>query len=583
MGWKFLRCARLIFVAVLILSISAFIGNLSGQARAVRVVVGRILDAQSGVGIDGVAVTVRGASRSQRVVSSNGGAFTISGLVPGDYLVQAAKAGYIDGGYGQREPSGSLQALHVDAAFEQLQVAVRLWKCAVLAGEVSDEAGDPVAGLSVEALVLAHGAAGPQLLTKSVAVTDDRGSYRFSTLAAGIYIVALPSPFPRHTDHSYEQLAPLYYPGSRSVDAASPVSADPGAELSGIDFKLDQARAVAISGHIVSIPGEPLPSSPLTVIASPLDSGDVGLPISWISKVYSLPDGQFALWLARGRHVLRIDAPPASAGSGPTSAVEDGDGKITLELQTGSTPIIPAASALPTLIAQTPVTVTDEPLNDLSLALTHGGRISGRFEFNGTQPSVQALSSSYVSVISLEGHNVGSISPARIEQDGTFLTAGLPDGAYELSWTLPGSWFFRKMSGPVNASHAVIDVTHDSTTSVVIQLASTGAKLGGYVRGSDGTVRPDAFIYAFAANPAARFGVSRSMVRAGEFRPATDGHYTLSGLIPGEYFVVACSVPVTDWQSADVIAVLQGLAQRIQIDGNVMLDLTVINSPHIRK
>jgi hypothetical protein len=293
-----------------------------------------------------------------------------------------------------------------------------------------------------------------------------------------------------------------------------------------------------------------------------------------------MPDGRFVFSLAPGTHTLRIDVPPArTPGSGSTSVVEYGDGKIAFELQTGGPPIIPAPSTQPTLVAETTV-VVGKNLDDIALALHRGGRIGGRFEFDGARPAVEDLKVSYVSVISRDAQDLGLIAPARIEPDGPFVTAGLPDGAYELSWTIPGRWFVTQMKGPGDAPRGVVEVEHDTTTHVLLNLTSMAPKLEGYVRGRDGFGLSDAFIYVFPTDPAARFRVSKSFLRSGEFRPTRDGHYEIDGLVPGDYFVAACNVPVSDWESPDATAALERVARRIHVEGEqTLLDLVVTQSP----
>ena len=81
------------------------------------------------------------------------GRFFFTDLPAGEYYMQATKDGYAPGTYGQRRAWGQSQLLSLAEGERLTDVKLRLWKHGVIAGTVVDEAGEPVVGVAVRALV----------------------------------------------------------------------------------------------------------------------------------------------------------------------------------------------------------------------------------------------------------------------------------------------------------------------------------------------------------------------------------------------------------------------------------------------
>ena len=105
------------------------------------------------------------------------------------------------GTYGQRRAWGQSQLLSLGEGERRTDVKLRLWKYAVIGGTVVDEAGEPVVGVAVRALVKDVVAGRAQFGNMEVdlpsscprATTDDRGMFRLSQLTPGTYVVVVPS------------------------------------------------------------------------------------------------------------------------------------------------------------------------------------------------------------------------------------------------------------------------------------------------------------------------------------------------------------------------------------------------------
>ena len=91
--------------------------------------------------------------------------------------------------------------------------------------------------------------------------SDDKGEYRVSNLPRGKYYfqarcfktIPLPHAFVRRTstmDVPRLTYAPLFYPSVTDLTGAAKVQTSPGADVSGIDFRMAPARGVTVHGHV---------------------------------------------------------------------------------------------------------------------------------------------------------------------------------------------------------------------------------------------------------------------------------------------------------------------------------------------
>jgi hypothetical protein len=132
-------------------------------------------------------------------------------------------------------------------------------------GHIVDEDGIPMPRCNVTAMQFRDIGTGRTLQQSGFSQSDDRGEYRTSNLPRGKYYiqarcnqtVPLPHAFLRRTstmDLPTLTYAPLFYPGAADLVGAAKVEASPGADISGIDFRMAPARGVTVRGHVGSAP-----------------------------------------------------------------------------------------------------------------------------------------------------------------------------------------------------------------------------------------------------------------------------------------------------------------------------------------
>ena len=258
------------------------------------------------------------------------GRYEFTELPAGRYSVAVNRSGYLSVAYGQRRPLEPGKPLQILDKQTVENVDFTLPRMSVIAGRITDEAGEPIASVRVFALRSTYFEGRRRLVPVGSSVsTDDAGRYRMLGVVPGSYFVmATVRETWSVTENRVERViayAPTYFPGTSSVDEARRVAVRIGEQADNTDFSLIPGRASNVSGVAIDSHGRPLGGE--TVYPSQEYRGPTGTNATDIGgNVLVAPDGTFTLKnLAPGEYKLNMHADrPEGVENGATTVVVNG-------------------------------------------------------------------------------------------------------------------------------------------------------------------------------------------------------------------------------------------------------------------
>jgi hypothetical protein len=262
------------------------------------------------------------------------GRFLVPNVRPGRYRVMVSRPGYV-----RRTLSVTVVAGRSD------EVQALLTATAAIAGRVYGAGGEPLGNIDVSALKPSYQDGRRMLTAVQTAKTDDRGEYRLFWLPPGKYYVSAThqsakSPMERMMDGTgtfsggggsgqgfntvrstgdpaaavqlFQQIeregqredryVPIFFPGTISEQAASPVDLSSGADAAGVDIPLSPVRARHVRGVVINgATGQVAQYAGLKVDQG---NGPGSLPGTFPDDSAIDPNGSFDLLLFPGPHTL---------------------------------------------------------------------------------------------------------------------------------------------------------------------------------------------------------------------------------------------------------------------------------------
>jgi hypothetical protein len=314
-----MHVAGLVFICALISNVSAFVsfdsrqlasGPPAGRSAAVS---GVVSDAETHRPIEAAVVQLGQRGQGpQYQVTDDRGRFVFTGLRSGSYYLTVTKAGFADAQFG----AGPMATVGADIVLSDGQwfknADVEMPELGVVAGTVTDDRGEPVAGTYVRLFARITLAGESHLAAGPVARTNDRGEYRLEDVVPGRYYVTV--PLPQHSvpynatpyeieGRTRDELSRLdkvaagrgaapqrlnqgligdgtaalvlgnyaappgrvrgqafvyptvFYPGSLDIAGAASVEIEHGSEVLGVDLSLQAMPAHRVSGKLVGCAG----------------------------------------------------------------------------------------------------------------------------------------------------------------------------------------------------------------------------------------------------------------------------------------------------------------------------------------
>jgi hypothetical protein len=442
------------------------------------------------------------------------GRFLLKDLVPGRYRFAASRAGFVTQSY-KAKGTDDGAVLSLKPGEQVADVLFRMIVSAVVTGRVTNEDGEPMVSAQVVALqrpseeeLEDEGRSASRkwrLQPVSSAQTDDRDQYRIFGLNPGeYYLKAVDSsePDPNTLVHEASwirdllgsEYAPAYYPGVAQASQAQVVFVKAGDEVQA-DVFMQRTKTVKIAGHVIGRDGP----AKNTWVNLRLAGDDYG-----IDRQATTDDkGSFEL---KG-------VPP---GSYMILAFQRDEGNGVYSAQ-----------------GQQKVEVSDENIDSIIISVGGGTSFQGRVTVDGaSSPKLDRIG------IVLSGvDDDGQLwVQGRVKKDGTFEIKSVSDGKYAVSvWGLENDWYIKSARlGSDDILEKGLQLEKSSSAGRLdVVVSSASAQLEGSVSGGDGVVI-GASVRA-APEPETPYNRSRS------YGARTDqtGHFSLTGLAPGTYRVLA--------------------------------------------
>jgi len=232
--------------------------------KGTAVIKGRAVTADGGRPLRRVQISVTSAELSEpRSISTNSqGGYEVKDLPAGRYMITAARAGFLRLQYGQRRPGEPGQPLQLSDGQVADKIDFALPRMSVISGRITDEIGEPLAGVTVFPMQVRYFRGRRRLVPLgSNARTDDTGEYRLIGLDPGDYYVM---GMTRDTWTLEEDptkrvgFGVTYFSGTVLAASAQAVKLKLGQEASGTDFGMVPGRVASISGTATTSSGLPL-------------------------------------------------------------------------------------------------------------------------------------------------------------------------------------------------------------------------------------------------------------------------------------------------------------------------------------
>ncbi|PYU74503.1 MAG: hypothetical protein DMG52_10810 [Acidobacteria bacterium] len=510
---------------------------------------GKVLKEPDGQPIRKANVQLYGRKRptgsNYSAISDAQGQFTIDGVQPGQYVVVVERPGFVQ--------SNRRITISVEPASGKNDLILHMQPAAVITGKIADLDGDPIGGVSVTATRAGSMGAERNSRNYGNAATNDLGEFRISDLRAGRYkITASPpptSPPPGLKENKNGKdpsiLLTTHYPGVLDEDQAVAVEIHAGGETR-INFGLLTGRAYRVSGSVTGVPSQ---------------------------------GGMAQIMLqAKGRGGLQVA--PQELGEGgrfefanvlPGSYVA----RLIMVTFEGGQP------AIRMLRLGQPIEVSNAHVEGLRLQPEAGGQVRGKFsldtgqKFDWTQLSVTLVSVEEQGAELVEERAMDLPTSSNVNSDGTFELKNVPGGNYQLlvvarSNDLPDYITKSVHLDGRDVADSGFPILPQTFLEVVI--SANGASITGRVVDGNGQPIANATVVDV---PSAEHRTRSDLFQ----RDTTDesGHFSLRGLNPGKYTVLAFEELQEDVRQPDFMKSYGTRGEIVQLDEgtrkNVVLKL----------
>ena len=511
------------------------------------------------------------------------GHFTLSVPHAGGWRLTAEARGFNQQDFDTQD--GFFAAVVLSDAEPAYKLTFKLTPEAILTGLVYDEAGEPVEQAQVRAELLPTPVPGASKATErprpvGYGQTDDRGHYEISGLAPGKYLVKVEAHpwystgnrgfFPQQQGNSTASLDPpldfvyasTWFPGTDDENSAEPLALSPGEERQA-DLHLTAIPSVHLKVPRVEPPVEQAPNQrgrvqnqqPPQILRVTADGvgGFNGMSSSGNSGEWDFGG------LSPGTYEVHL---PGSDGRP--------DGEVR------QVTVTPGSQSVMTLEAAKPLIRVEVALD----GVPDGENVGVEFVDTETGRRIQAN-------IPQRGRRGGGLILSNIppmvprddqgEDDGAAASktryAMLPAHEYEVYLNGNAADYLTGLAAP-DAKIQGRTITVGQPTTLTVHVANGRARVEGVAR-MEGKPLEGAMVLLVPAT----LGQPGNLAAVQRDETNTDGTFLISGVIPGQYILVAIDHGWTvDWRKPETLApyLLHGVPIEVKPSAKVMEELDAV-------
>jgi 5-hydroxyisourate hydrolase-like protein (transthyretin family) len=495
---------------------------------------GRVVDAHSGAALSRCALEITEIKRGQEThttFTDEEGRFSFDGLQVAKYRLTASKLGFLTEAYEQHDNYSTAIAVGPGLVSEDL--VFRLTPGAIISGTVTDDAGEPVRGAQIRLFRDQDMDGIRSTQQQGGGITDDRGVYEIDDVRPGAYFLAASArpwyAVQQHTpgsdDNPFDVAYPTtYYPDVTDSDSATPIPIKGGERLQA-DFVLHAERAMHL--HL------------------PISVADMqhGYGISVTHSVFGQPEN------------LQVAGMSSDASGGmEVDGLLPGHYDVTLTVNSGD-----PASRQTTKHFSAEVTdgsaQVSEAEGETDIAVT-GNVVSSE----GRLPRNPGL------ILVTTRRHRGYF--ARVNDAGEF-TVAVPPGSYEVIGQFNRHYLASISATGASLAGRILTVKPGATPHLQISLGNSYGQIDGVVM-HEGHPASAAMVLLVPDYPRE----NRVLFRRDQ--SDSDGTFTLPGILPGHYRVVAIERGwELEWANPRVLAPFLAKSKPVDVRGNDHMQETI--------
>jgi protocatechuate 3,4-dioxygenase beta subunit len=444
--------------------------------------------------------------RESRLATTDAqGAYEFKEVRAGRYILTAQKGSFVSLNYGQTRPSEPGKPLQVLDNQTIERVDFSLPHGAIISGRILDEFGEPLSDVMVAPQRYQYVQGQRRLVGAGRSgFTNDLGEFRIFGVAPGQYYLQAtwrsmnPIGFGGSEDKS--SYAPLYFPGTIEIAQAQRITISVGREISDIVMTMKPIKAASVSGTVVDSRGQPM--------VGMLMVGQQDGPGGFFATGSGLkPDGTFEL-----------------------TGLAPGDYTITAQ-QMGANPQEAETATMK-------ITVAGEDITGVHLAAAKPISTRGRVIVDpgaaaSLPPRLLLQTSSPQQIIPM----MGARMPTPVQDDMSF-ELKTPPGVYRLNLAMAAQgWAIRSVRrAATDVTDSGFEVKSGDDTVLEVELTNKLTTISGLVTNARGEAVKDYTAIVFAQDAERWKGNTRYLSTG---RPDQDGRFSITGLPPGEYYIIA--------------------------------------------